>query len=321
VDSFFTDVGPDVDPNVHDTIVTDVDGNGSADVVQFDSDHDGFYDTTVDVSTGTVIVTDDHGVVQTVDYGETLPDTAPPADPAPPSDGPPADPAPPSDGPPADPAPPDMHGNPDADSYLWFDQEKDGLCVPASVSEVVAEFRGVPDAGSLLPEVTSAAEGFGLIETGDGYSGMTMDNAGALLDSLGVPNHIEHGDIGTLEQMLDQNRSIIVSVDADELPLWGETDPGDGTGADQGADHALVVTGIDEEKGLVYLNDPGHPEGREETLTIDQFKDAWADGDNTMVVTDSAPSDAAPPAPGEQIGGAVLLPITVPGSLLVPAVS
>ena len=97
--------------------------------------------------------------------------------------------------------------------------------MPASISEVVAEFRGVSDSSFLLPEVTDAAEGFGLTETGDGYSGMTMPNASALLDSLGVPNHIEHGDINTLEQMLDQNRSIVVSVDSDELPLSGRDRP------------------------------------------------------------------------------------------------
>jgi hypothetical protein len=44
VDTFFThvtDVGPAVDPSVHDTIVTDVDGDGTPDLVQFDSDRDG----------------------------------------------------------------------------------------------------------------------------------------------------------------------------------------------------------------------------------------------------------------------------------------
>ena len=61
-----TDVGPAVDPSVHDTIVTDLDGDGTPDLVQFDSDHDGFYDTTVDLANGNVIVTDDHGIVQNV---------------------------------------------------------------------------------------------------------------------------------------------------------------------------------------------------------------------------------------------------------------
>ena len=153
---------------------------------------------------------------------------------------------------------------------------------------------------------------------------MTMDNASNVLSQMGVPNHLEQGNITELEHLLDENRSIVLSVDSKDLPLWGETAAPEGSPGDT-ADHAVVITGIDTDKGLVYLNDPGHPEGREETLTIDQLEQAWNDGNHTMIVTDSAHPDAGTPSgspldpPAGSLygsGGSVLLPVTVPGFLL-----
>jgi hypothetical protein len=91
--------------------------------------------------------------------------------------------------------------------------------------------------------------------------------------------------LADLEAVLDAGRLPIVAVDSDELPAWEESDPNDGTSADDGASHALIVTGIDESTDTVTLNDSGLSAGGQgETLSVSQFEDAWQDSHYQMLV-------------------------------------
>ncbi|MGH3636198.1 MAG: hypothetical protein ACRDTS_19345, partial [Mycobacterium sp.] len=51
------------------------------------------------------------------------------------------------------------------------------------------------------------------------------------------------------------------------------------------ADHAVVVTGVDTGNNIVHLNDSGIPTGRDEQIPMDTFTQAWATGDNLLIVT------------------------------------
>jgi len=179
----------------------------------------------------------------------------------------------------------------------WVDQKTDGLCVPASVAMIVAAFTGESSADA-LQTTTADAQRLGLLtRQGDGYSGMTTDGAVALLAEEGVPAHVETGgSIDDLQQHLGDGDAVILWVDSHELPLWNETDQ-----VEQ-PDHAVVIKEIDTKTGLVYLEDPGHPQGRAEVLTIQELQNAWDDGGNTMIVTDEAPAGQ---------GDYVLLPILI----------
>ncbi|MDP9220331.1 MAG: C39 family peptidase [Actinomycetota bacterium] len=179
----------------------------------------------------------------------------------------------------------------------WVDQKTDGLCVPASVAMIVAAFGGQPSSAALQTTVADA-ERLGLLtRDGDGYSGMTPDGAVALLAGENIPAHVETGgSIDDLQQHLSDGDAVILWVDSHELPLWNETDEV------ERPDHAVVIKEIDTKTGLVYLEDPGHPQGRAEILTIDELQRAWDDSNDTMIVTDAAPQDE---------GGFVLLPILI----------
>ena len=167
-------------------------------------------------------------------------------------------------------------------SDQWFAQSADGLCVPASVAMVVAAFTG-QSAESVGERTQAEALRLHLLkQTGDTFSGMSPDAAVTLLDDFGVPAHVEQGTIADLERHLDEGHAVIVSVDSHELPAWHEAD------VREKPDHALFVREIDRETGLVFLEDPGHPEGRDEVLTIAELEDAWNDSGHTMVVTDAA---------------------------------
>lgn len=168
-------------------------------------------------------------------------------------------------------------------SDQWFEQSADGLCVPASVAMVVASFTG-GSAESVGEQTQAEALRLDLLtQTGDTFSGMSASGAVTLLDDFGIPAHVEQGTIADLERHLAEGHAVIVSVDSHELPAWQESD------VSEKPDHALVVREIDRETGLVFLEDPGHPEGRDEVLTIAELEDAWDDSGHTMIVTDAAP--------------------------------
>ena len=83
-------------------------------------------------------------------------------------------------------------------------------------------------------------------------------------------------------------------MDSGELwnqdPFWQDFFQSDG------ADHAVVVTGLDmrdPENPLVYLNDPGDPNGAARPYPLEKFADAWKDSGEYYVATDMPPSDLA----------------------------
>ncbi|MHC1560681.1 C39 family peptidase [Actinomycetospora sp. C-140] len=264
-------------------LFTDLDGDGRVDVTAVDTDGDGVLDLGWTDADGDGLVTDDE-VHPITDGGwstdwyrheDNFRDGALPADASAARD----------DG---------MHGDPAQASSYWYAQSTNGYCVPASVAQVVGEWQG-HNVGE--QEVVDRAVRHGWLTTtdadGDGRpddaSGMTSSEGEALLESYGIPATTTHGSLKDLELLLDQDRDIIAYVDADEIWYHQDDDAGDG-GAD--ANHAVVVTGIDDEN--VYLADPGDPSGAVSVVPRATFEDAWSDSDHEMLVTDTAPPHTAP---------------------------
>ena len=199
-----------------------------------------------------------------------------------------------------------MHGTPDKNAALWVDQGVDGLCLPAAMSELVAEHQG-SDTGTLLPQVVSTGVSDGYLESRGGRV-LRDEHVGGRVrpDRVRRPCEPLQRQRERAREVLDSGRLAIVSVDSDELPAWGRTDPLDGTSYDDGASHAVVVTGVDTGTGTVYLNDSGLSEGgREERLTVAEFTDAWADS-NYQVIAGQFPSPTGqgwgPPRPRAACG-------------------
>jgi len=191
-----------------------------------------------------------------------------------------------------DPSSAAMVGSPAADMEYWLYQgDGQGTCAPTAVAMMLADVVGVPVESS--DDVVDRALALQLISrdpvSGE-WSGMDAEQTAQLAESYGLDVSVRHGEIEDLEAYLAAGHAIIAGVDADEI--WS---PGDDDLLDNGAgqDHALVVTGIDMENQLVYLNDSGKPDGRGEVIPLSQFEDAWADSGNTMVVTDKTETDSA----------------------------
>lgn len=175
-------------------------------------------------------------------------------------------------------------GDPEGSSADWFRQARDGYCLPASVTQIVARYTGADYADeSLFVQWANEMELF--VFDAEGTPGVMFEDGLDLLDRAGIPARLEIGSPERLAEMLAEGRGVVVAVDSGEI--WNGEAVEDNT-----TDHAVVVTGIDVERGIVILSDPGNPNGNMEEVPIDTFQDAWADSDYSMIVCDQpAPID------------------------------
>lgn len=185
------------------------------------------------------------------------------------------------------------YGNTAAWTADWFYQEVDGYCGPSSAAQLVSEYTGL-DISDPQQLVDRALE-LGLFVGGDPTNGMTITSLEVLLEDQGVPCHLESSSMDDLAAKLDDGYGVIAMVDSGEL--WT---PDAEMGEDDTADHVLVVAGIDTDRGVVILSDPGHPDGNGLEVPIAQFEDAWADSGHTMLVADDTDPDLAAEASADE---------------------
>jgi hypothetical protein len=194
-------------------------------------------------------------------------------------------------------------------------QPGEGLCAVASVGMVASRIFGEHvDQASLV----GATQHLGLLD--DTPSGLTVDETAQLLDRLGVPSSVAHGTLDELRTFVAEGRGVILALDGDEID--GDDDRTDDA---RDANHALVVTAIDDTRNVVVVNDPGRTDGAGLEVPIERLLDAWADADNAMVVTeDVAAAVPEGPEPPRKIvletdaGNGGPDPVAIAGYVLLP---
>ena len=202
-----------------------------------------------------------------------------------------------------------LHGAPASAADEWFFQRDQGYCLPASITQILSEVTGHSFSDESV--VMSAVEE---LRIPFDSRGMTMPQGLQLLEHFGIDAEIETGlTLTDLETCLDEGRSIILGVDSSDI--WNE--PADPAELVDKADHALVITAIDTERGFVVLSDPGHPEGNQRIVPLTDFVEAWSDSGNMAVVTtEPTLSPEEIDAGGGTVTterGPVLVPVTVNG--------
>lgn len=115
-------------------------------------------------------------------------------------------------------------------------------------------------------------------------SGTIPQHVGILLNDHGVPVETTmNATVLDLTRALAEGHKVIIGVDSGELWENGFLENFEDLFSD-GADHALIVAGIDASTHEVILTDPGS--GQEGIrYPLEQFIDAWQDSGNFMVET------------------------------------
>ncbi|MBN9111790.1 MAG: hypothetical protein J0I34_23775 [Pseudonocardia sp.] len=302
------DGGPDtIEPLVQiapgvDGRLIDTNADGTPDAVAVDIDGDGDLDATItrDPSGTFTIGYDDDGdgladryeTVTKAQLDAVLPGVAAALDPAGAHHGSVAETPPPvEDG--------RVVGDPEEFSQVWFQQAVNGFCMPSSVAQIISVYTG--EAMTDEMQIVNAANQLQLWSVGaDGVPGMTSENAVTLLEAYGIPVELTHELIGdhaleALDQVLADGRGVIITIDSGEVWYGEKTE-------DHVLDHAVVVAGIDYDRGVVLLSDPGNPNGNLEEVPIEVFMDAWADSRYEMITCDE-PAAALTDGPGGADGG------------------
>jgi hypothetical protein len=187
-------------------------------------------------------------------------------------------------------------GDPDTASQYWSEQTYDDCAIMSSAHVIGIVTGSMPDEEDIIDVAASmpSAQHPGSIyirpadpdsESPD-IGGTDAQDLPVLLAQYGVTAAYTDDDVAAdgglptgmdaLEQYLGDGRSVIAMVNAN--PIWDL--PDDGAGA-----HALVVTGVDADRGIVHLNDSGIDGGADEQVPIAIFQSAWKDMDLEMVVT------------------------------------
>lgn len=120
--------------------------------------------------------------------------------------------------------------------------------------------------------------------------GTAPSEVGNLLEEHGVNvSRYEHATIDDIAAELAKGHQVIVGVDSGELWTPGTYESLEDFIIGNGADHALIVSGIGVSpltgEREVTLTDSGTGEVAH-VYTADEFEDAWDDSDNFMVTTD-----------------------------------
>lgn len=182
-----------------------------------------------------------------------------------------------------------VYGDPAAAARYWQEQSLEDNCGLMAVADVVGEITGhAPTEQQMvaLAEHTPSGTNPGPIYAPrddpshtDGNGGIEMADEVVLLDHYGIRSAVAYDKqtrLPALEHHLGSNRKIIAWVNS--AIIWNTSDQR------TKADHFLVVTGIDTDKEIVHLNDPGvdHPD---EQVSIATFTSAWHTGEDSIVVT------------------------------------
>jgi Peptidase_C39 like family len=173
-----------------------------------------------------------------------------------------------------------MYGDPGAAAPYWRFQHGED-CGLIAVADVVGQIKGrePTQIGIELRGVFTKSEAHrGRIYRFDGTS---VEDLVVLLQKYGIQSQLTTGNtIQGLEQDLAGGRKVIAALNAETI--WNYPR---GQGNRTEADHAVVVTGVDTRSDIVHLNDSGTPNGRDEQIPMATFAQAWATGNDILIVT------------------------------------
>jgi hypothetical protein len=185
-----------------------------------------------------------------------------------------------------------VYGNPAVAAKYWQEQSLEDNCGLVAVADVVGEITGMaPTEQQVIAVAVNTPSGTnpGPIYAPpadpshtNGNGGIEMGDEVVLLEHYGIKSSMidwtqpEQTGMDALEQYLAADRKIIAFVNS--AVIWSTSDQR------AKADHFLVVTGIDLNRMIVHLNDPG-AEHADESVPITTFMTAWHTGEDSVVVT------------------------------------
>ena len=176
-------------------------------------------------------------------------------------------------------------GDPHADAPYWHMQEDSNSCAVASQAGVLESLLHRDVSESELARIAYQHGWY------DPASGTAPEAVGNLLEYYGIPVEREYDTpLTDVFDALLRGDKVIVALDANEI--WQPQVGPDGQPVElPEAGHAVWVTGIHEDDSghwTVVLNDTGTPDGRQKTVALPDFMNAWEDFGRFSAITQVA---------------------------------
>ena len=184
-----------------------------------------------------------------------------------------------------------LTGDPEDWAAVWFEQSYLNSCVPTSIAQIFNLYSGQSIAEEAFVQMATEQNLWSPI-LGTSLPGLDPWDAESLLAQAGIPATVstlessgltEEQYFGNLKAEVDSGTGVMVMVDSRES--LNQDSDGD---AASGTDHAVLVTDIDFDRGIVTLNDPGRPEGNQMEITLADFEGAWADSGFAQLACDQS---------------------------------
>ncbi|MCV7179363.1 C39 family peptidase [Mycolicibacterium sphagni] len=178
-----------------------------------------------------------------------------------------------------------VYGDPAAAAPYWQAQSLEDNCGAMSVADIVGELKGDrPTEAQILmvAEQTPSEMNPGTKIYAPNTGGISVGDLPVLLKHYGIKavesdtSGPEATGLNALEQYLGAGRKVIAYVNS--ALIWDTHDQR------TAADHFVVVTGVDANKNVVHLNDPGADEANTK-VAVPTFMKAWDTSNDSIIVT------------------------------------
>jgi hypothetical protein len=214
-----------------------------------------------------------------------------------------------------------LYGNPEKNQEYWRAQSSQN-CVLMSTAMVIGQLTGTsPTEEEIVEEAVAtdsvANPGQKMYQGLQSQDGVDVKDALKLLENHGITATLTSYDktegnlaLRAVAFALDEKKAVSVGLHGQTVWAAVENTPmPEGANA---ADHQVVVTGIDFDERVVYLNDSGFAEqGRNMKVPLDAFMKAWQTDDYETIIAYKEPAEtsASGPASTNFSGSGVLVSV------------
>lgn len=213
-----------------------------------------------------------------------------------------------------------LYGDPETNQQYWRAQSSQN-CVLMSTAMVIGQLTGTsPTEEEIVEEAVAtdsvANPGHKMYQGLQSQDGVDVKDAVKLLENHGITATLTEYDksegnlaLRAMAFALDEKKAVSVGLHGGTI--WAAVENKPLPVGVSASDHQVVVTGVDFDERVVYVNDSGFAEeGQNMKVPLDAFMKAWQTDDYETIIAELAPAEAASgPASTNMSGSGVLVSV------------
>jgi hypothetical protein len=200
-----------------------------------------------------------------------------------------------------------LYGDPETNQQYWRAQSSQN-CVLMSTAMVIGQLTGTsPTEEEIVAEAVAtdsvANPGQKMYQGLQSQDGVDVKDAVKLLENHGITATLteydkSEGNLALRAMALALDEKKAVSVGLHGGTIWAAVENKPLPVGVSASDHQVVVTGVDFDERVVYVNDSGFAEeGQNMKVPLDAFMKAWQTDDYETIIAELTPAEASASGP------------------------